>query len=159
MKVGDYAMLRLHCGYKLPAAVNVKLSAQLAGPFKILERIGKLAYRLQLPDHYHIHDVISIAHLEPVPDPTSDPYRRRPLPPPPVTIGIEEEYEVERLLVKRRVRKGRGWSTQYLVRWLGYDATDDMWITKRELQRYSADRIAEFEARHYEAVDVGLLGV
>lgn len=57
----------------------------------------------------------------------ADLYHRRPLPPPPVTTDLEEgHYEVERLLAKRRLKRGRGWRTEYLVRWTGYDAIEDM---------------------------------
>src|SRR5204862_7141015 len=71
---GDYALLRLHKGYDLPSELNSKLSQQYAGPFKVLEKVGHLAYRLQLPDHWQIHDVFTIAQLEPAPPPGSDPY-------------------------------------------------------------------------------------
>ena len=61
MKPGDKAWLRLHRGYCLPGKPNRKLSQQRMGPFKILERIGQLAYRLELPERYKIHPVISVA--------------------------------------------------------------------------------------------------
>lgn len=73
-----------------------------------------------------IHNVISIAYLEPYQD--ADPYRRQPVPPPAVVIDREEEVEIKRLLQKRRIRRGRSWSTQYLVRWLGYGPEHDKWI-------------------------------
>lgn len=59
--------LKLHKGYAIPsfAIVSPKLSQQLAGPFRIVERVGSLAYRLQLPPNWRIHDVISVDHLEP----------------------------------------------------------------------------------------------
>jgi len=47
------------------AAVLKKFGGQYAGPFKITERIGRLAYRLELPQNWKINDVISIDHLEP----------------------------------------------------------------------------------------------
>ena len=34
-----------------------KLRRRFAGPFKILQRIGNQAYKLQLPDSWHIHNV------------------------------------------------------------------------------------------------------
>lgn len=125
--VGDLVNLRLHKGYQVPAIRSKKIGPQLVGPFRVLKRIGRLAYQLELPDNMRIHDVISIAHLEPATDPARDPYKRRRPPPPAVVVDGEEEYQVERLVRKRRIRRGRGWSTQYLIRWLGYGPEHDTW--------------------------------
>ena len=80
LKVGDMAFIRLHKGYSLPyAKVSKKLSQQYAGPFKVIERVGRLAYRLEIPEHWSVYNVFSIAYLEPGTQ-SSDPYNR-PMPP------------------------------------------------------------------------------
>ena len=43
------------------------------------------------------------------------------------------DYEIERLLNKRVLKKGRGLSTQYLVRWLGYGPEFDEWYNIKDL--------------------------
>lgn len=50
---GEWVYLRLHKGYSIPATevLWVKLSQQYVGPFEVLEKMGKLAYRLAIPDH------------------------------------------------------------------------------------------------------------
>ena len=42
MKVGDWAMLKLHRGYSIPSSVSVtkKLTKQYVGPFQIVEKVG-----------------------------------------------------------------------------------------------------------------------
>ena len=71
-----YINLNRH-GFKLPSMVKAKLSQQRVGPFEILEKVGRgNAFKLKLRPTFRIHDVISIAHLEPPPKPGSDPFER-----------------------------------------------------------------------------------
>lgn len=67
MKVGEWAMLRLHKGYSLPSTVGItkKLTQQYVGPFLILERIGRLAYKLDITPDWRIYPVFSVVQLEP----------------------------------------------------------------------------------------------
>ena len=52
LKVNDIALIWLYKGYSLPyAKVSKKLGQQYAGLFKVLKRIGRLAYRLEIPEH------------------------------------------------------------------------------------------------------------
>jgi hypothetical protein len=43
-----------------------KLAAIWAGPFKILSCVGPVAYKLQLPEDWHIHDVFHVSQLKAV---------------------------------------------------------------------------------------------
>ena len=125
-----YINLNRH-GFKLPSTNKSKLQQQRVGPFKILDdSIGRgNALRLSLPATFGIHDVISIAHLEPAPKPEEDPFGRQPDRPDPVVIEGEEEHEVERVL-KQRTHRGK---KEYLVRWKGYGAEDDTWEPEANL--------------------------
>jgi hypothetical protein len=66
-EVGEEVYLKLHKGYNLPGKPNPKLSEQRTGPFKIVKKIGRLAYELDLPPSWKVHRVISVAHLQPAP--------------------------------------------------------------------------------------------
>ena len=99
-----------------------------------------------------IHNVISVAHLEPATDPGEDPYRRRRLPMPPIVIDGQDEYKVKKLLQKRSVRRGQGWSTQYLVRWLTYGPEDNTWETERELRKHANEMVNEYERANDQTV-------
>jgi hypothetical protein len=88
-----------------------KLLPKRYGPFKVLERIGQVAYRLKLPSTMKVHDVFHIDLLTPYRETTS--YGTNYVRPPPVTEGDEEEYEVESIRDARR--QGRGCKLQYLV--------------------------------------------
>lgn len=67
---------------------------------------------------------------------------------------LEDEYEIEKLLQKRRIRRGRGWSTQYLLRWLIYGPEDDTWETEQELRRYANDVVEAYEAANGPGVGI-----
>ena len=130
-------MLRLHKGYNIPAneLTGKKYGQQFVGPFKVLERVGKLAYRLAVPNHWQIYPVFTVAQLEPCPDPNTDPYKRaRPDYPPAVNVDHEgEQWEIERLLNKRVVKKGRGKATEYLIRWKGWGPEWDAWTNAKHM--------------------------
>ena len=73
-KVGDFVNFRLHRKYKVPGLIK-KIDQQFVGPFKVLKKIGRLAYRLKLLfTMSRIHPVIFLAHLEPATDPAEDPF-------------------------------------------------------------------------------------
>ena len=63
LKVGEWALLRLHKGYSIPSTIKIttKLAQQYVGPFRVIERIGRLAYCLEIPNYWRIHPVFTVA--------------------------------------------------------------------------------------------------
>jgi hypothetical protein len=118
-----------------------KLDHRYLGPYKILEKIGDLAYRLDLPRQIRIHNVFHVALLyrykaNEIPN-------RLPEPPPIVIVDGHEEFEVEKIL-SSRIRNNR---ISYRVRWKGFNAGDDTWENEENL-RNSQNLISEFHASH-----------
>lgn len=112
-EVGDLVILKLNRfgpGYK-PAKPHTHKLAPVGKPFRIIEKISPLSYRLDFPANAQLHDVVSIIHLRKYQGTNTD---LRPLP---IQINGEDEYEVEGIEGQRTNAQG---STEYLVKWKGY---------------------------------------
>jgi len=100
-----------------------KLAPKRVGPFRITKVISPVAFRLDLPPSWHIHDVFHASLLTPYHETTA--YGPNFIKPPPDLIDGEEEYEVEAVLNHRMF--GRQRQVQYLIKWKGYPHSDNMW--------------------------------
>ena len=96
-----------------------KLEPRYRGPFPILERIGPVAYRVQLPSSYSCHDVFLVSLL--VKDRPRDPSMQAReaavgwLPVRDAQGNPTDQYEVDYIMAQR----GTGDSATYLVKWRG----------------------------------------
>ncbi len=102
----------------LPQGFSRKLAARWIGPYKVLQAVGPVAYKLELPAELSgLHPVFHISLLKPV-EGTVEP--RQPVFRP---ESEDAEYEVDRIVAKRKHRN----QWEYLVVWKGYAAHEAMW--------------------------------
>jgi hypothetical protein len=105
------------------------------GPFKVIQKLSPVSYRLWMPASYGIHPIINIAHLE----------KYQPLPTkfgnhPTKNLNREDfealpEYEVDKIITEQRKRSKNGRRIiQYLTRFKGYTADSDEWLTSSQLK-------------------------
>ena len=72
---------------------------------------------------------------------------QKKIPPKPVIIEGEEEFEVEKILNKRTIRG----KEKFLVRWKGYMAEKDTWENRENLEN-AKELVEEFKREYKEEV-------
>jgi hypothetical protein len=87
----------------------MKLAPKRYEPFKIVAKVLNIAYKIQLPTTWKIHDVFHVSLLTPYNE--TNAHGLNFLEPPPDLIEGEPEWEVERILGDRIYRKKK----QYLI--------------------------------------------
>ena len=94
-----------------------------------------------------VHPVFHVSMLEPVTW-NSIPNRIQS-PPPPVKIDSEPEYEISEILDSKVDKRRRHCNVLYLVRWAGYEGTDEetSWVLASEL-RNAPEIVSDFHAAY-----------
>ena len=122
-----------------------KLGAQRHGPFKVVQVMSPINYRLELPTQWSIHPVFHIDLLTPYRETIT--HGANYLRPPPNLVDNAEEYEVEKILDSWLF--GRRRRLQYLVKWKGYPDSDNMWVDKDDV--FADDKVRAFKDSNPEA--------
>jgi hypothetical protein len=113
-----------------------KLSPRRYGPYPIIEKNSPVTYRLKLPPSLKIHNVFHVDLLTPYYE--TEEHGVNYHQPPPELIDGEEEFEVEEIIDERTNRRKK----QYLVKWVGYPASDNSWVNEKDL--HSPELLAEY---------------
>ena len=149
-EVGDYVYLKLQPYHQHSVVFrgSLKLAPRFFGPYKILARVGPVAYRLQLPDGSQIHDVFHVSllkkrvgsvHSSPTLPPTSDDFTILPQP--------------EAILDTHIIRKGKYRpKTEILVKWAGAPKEDATWENQWRLTRQYPDFLLA-DKSHFRGVN------
>ena len=98
-----------------------KLGPKRYGPFKVLEAVRHVNFRLELPVHWKIHNVFHAKLLHPYKEMME--HGENFMEPPPDLIEGVAEWEVEKILNMRTRRSQR----QYLIHWKGYLNAHNSW--------------------------------
>jgi hypothetical protein len=88
---------------------NRKLLPKWIGPFKVVQKVGPVSYKLEMNPDWRVHPVFHVSLLELY----KTDGRIRP-PPPPIELEGALEYEVETILKHRTIGRKRP-KTSYLI--------------------------------------------
>ena len=125
-QVGDMVLLKT-THINLAKLGTKKLYPLFIGPFKIVDKINEVAYKLDLPmELKKVHPTFHVSLLRRYKDDGLSALTK----PPPLMVEGNEEYEVERILTHKDLRNG---TRQYLVRWVGYGPESDTYFNESKL--------------------------
>lgn len=141
-QVGDHVLLKLQPYTQQSAARRPcpKLAYRFYGPFSVLQRLGQVAYKLNLPASAQIHPVFHISQLKPFTPNYSPVFQDLP---PLVDLSVQGTEPVQ--ILDRRmdmVKKGNKAITQIQVRWKNLDPTATTWEDYNVLKQRFPDAIA-----------------
>ena len=102
--------------------------------------ISSNVVELELPTMVKIHLVVNVSWIKQYVDQVDGQRKEMPQP---VVIEGEEEWKMEKILNKRKVRG----KDKFLVRWKGFTAEGDTWESRENLQN-AGDLLREFKEEY-----------
>ena len=145
-RVGDLVLLSTKdLKWQMKERRSEKLTEHFVGLYKIKGIISSNAVELELPKSIRIHPVVNVSKVWLYKPQVKG---QKKIPPKPVIIEGEEEFEVEKILNKRIV-----WGKEkFLVWWKGYMAKEDTWENRENLGNVK-ELVEEFEREYREEVE------
>jgi len=119
-----------------------KLTERYVGPYAIEEVVSLNAVKLRLPSLIRIHLVVNVSQIVRYKEQIKGQKKEKGKP---VEIEGVEEWEVEKVLNKKKIRG----IEKYLIRWKGFTAEEDTWEKKENLKN-AEELIKEFERGEVE---------
>jgi len=145
-KVKDLVMLSTKdLKYQMVGRRTEKLIERFVGPYRVKEIVSLNTVKLELPSTVKIHLVVNVSRIHRYIGQVEGQRKEQPAL---VIIEGEEEWEVERILNKQRVRE----KDKYLVRWKGFMAESDIWEGRENLKN-AQEVVEEFEREYQKDIE------
>ena len=131
-EIGDWILLKLqkYRQQSIQSRENHKLSPKFYGPFKLLNKVGKVVYKLSLHSNSQIHDVVHVSQLRKFHGAL------------PVATHIPEwlhnhtlsDIQPQAILDRRSVKFQNKAITQYLIQWVDFADHEATWRMLMQLK-------------------------
>jgi len=122
-----------------------KLTECFIGPYKVKGIVLSNAIELELPKSIKIHPVVNVSRVRLYKLQVEG---QKKILPKPVIIEEGEEFEVEKILNKRTIRR----KEKFLVRWKDYTAEEDTWESRENLEN-AKELVKKFEREYREEIE------
>lgn len=141
-----YVKLQPYIQTSVAPRANQKLSYRFFGPYKVLEQIGSVAYKLQLPEQSTVHPVFHVSQLK-----GAIPVSHSASPLPVSFTGLQVP---QKILQKRVATVGSDVRLQALIQWSGMPAALATWEDVEGLRQRFPRAPAWGQAGSYRGGDV-----
>jgi hypothetical protein len=140
-KVRDWVYLRLRPYRHMSISLrrNLKLSPRYYGPFKVIQKIGIVAYKLDLPSISQIYPIFHVSNLKQQLGARIAPLGTLLVLTPEGTLTLEPE----KILTRRMKRKGNRAVTEVLTQWKGMLDKDATWKELETLHHRFPDLVGK----------------
>ncbi|KAI5426518.1 hypothetical protein KIW84_032089 [Lathyrus oleraceus] len=148
-QVGEWVLFKLrpHRQQSMVKRINKKLAARFYRPFKVIAKVGEVAYRLQLPDQSRIHPVFHVSLLKKA---VGD-YQVLGELPKDLELTDDSDVYPEKVMGSRVTMKGGVTVQQSLIKWRHKTWEDVTWEDNAVLQGQFPDFCLEDKAVSMEA--------
>lgn len=122
-EVGDMVLVKLrpYRQRSLAKRINEKLSARFYGPFEVLAKVGRVAYKLKLPDDAKIHPTFHVSQLKKI---VGEAVETVAIPPQMTVEGVLEMEPAKVMQKRKNVNTGE---EEVMIKWKGLPAHDCTW--------------------------------
>ena len=142
-RIGDKILISTKdFSMELMKRATKKLMEKFIGPYVVRKTVLENMVELELPALLRIHPVVNVRKIVKYREQVEG---QKKIPPPPVKVDGEKEYEVEEIL-DRQERRGK---MKYLVKWKEYTAEENIWEGLENLKN-AREKIEKFEKGRFE---------
>lgn len=138
-----YLKLRPYRQQSVSQRALYKLGSRFYGPFRVLEKIGEVAYRLELPENAQIHPVIHVSQLKRRLGSNEVADERLPA----VNKEGNLTFRPKSAREYRRIKRGGRFRWEVLIEWEELPLTDATWEGVEEMRGRFPDFVLEDKDR------------
>ncbi|OIT32330.1 hypothetical protein A4A49_63358, partial [Nicotiana attenuata] len=143
-RVGDMVMVKFNPRqFKALRGMHQNLICKYEGPFKIVAKVGKISYKLDMPSYLKIYHVFHASMLKSYHEDKDDPSRGQ-LSRAPMTITASYDREIEAIIdYQARRKQGQKVTAMLLTHWKRQSPAEATWERYEDLWQFK-DKIREF---------------